>query len=427
MKQLPKDFLTIGRGAEYIVRGDDVIVLVSSGRKLVIETRLTDKAISNVVLRDPSRLEPETIIFSGTAAQSLQAWIDIGDQLTNRKRPPFLSIIRSLSVTVASIAVVAALAVGYLETRRASAEMGATGTAVLDSPKIPGDLRQAGPVVSAPDQGSLRVLKKPDFLDTPTQLPENPKNLGQGASEGAPAATASETISDIGLPAYNPDLYSGAPAKAHEAAPVVTKPKLAAVEGKETDTTADASKATEASAPVKQANSPVSVTKDPQEGNVGASEKPKSSNDAAEEAKPSKGADAKPVSNEAITKNAQAAIKKLIGDGMSDADVRKLLLSIQQLNTHGDEGITPDMLKALPEEVAALLADQGMELDGPGSGSMNILPSEVVDQFRGKDGVATIPENYSWYARSGGPVSIPLPGGGDIKRPDDLKDFGLAP
>ncbi|MNL69458.1 hypothetical protein D3C87_1943220 [compost metagenome] len=85
------------------------------------------------------------------------------------------------------------------------------------------------------------------------------------------------------------------------------------------------------------------------------------------------------------------------------------------------------MLRALPEEVAALLADQGMELDGPGSGTMNILPSEVVDKFRGKDGVATIPENYSWYARTGGPVSIPLPGGGDIKHPDDFKDFGLQP
>jgi hypothetical protein len=68
-----------------------------------------------------------------------------------------------------------------------------------------------------------------------------------------------------------------------------------------------------------------------------------------------------------------------------------------------------------------------MDLDGPNAGTMNILPSEVVNKFRGKDGIATIPENYSWYARSGGPVAIPLPGGGDIKKPEDLIDFGLNP
>lgn len=418
MKELPKDFLTIGRGAEYVIHGDDVIVVVSSGRRLEIATRLTDKIASNVVLRDPSAPDTETVIFTGTAPQAMQAYLDIAERLTKKKRPSALAVVKNLSISVASIAIVAALTVGYLETRRVASEIRASEIAPVET-QLPADLPQAARDLvnkgSTPDVSGLKVLKKPDFLNTPSATA--PAAEATPAEPAAPA-NAAEAISDLGLPAYNPNLYTGgiaapvndpsvptASANA-EAAPAGAKGEVST--SKPTTGTPKAEKA---------------ITPDP---------KPDQSTKPASEAgKEASKADVKDPKGQpdpkAFKKDAEAAIKQLIGNGMSDADVRKLLLNLQQLNAGGDEGITPDMLRALPEEVATMLSDQGMDLEGPAGGTMNILPSEVVDQFRGKDGVATIPENYSWYARSGGPVSIPLPGGGDIKTPDDFKDFGLRP
>jgi hypothetical protein len=426
MKELPKDFLTIGRGAEYVIRGEDVIVVVSSGRRLEIATRLTDKIASNVVLRDPSHPDTETVIFTGTAPQAMQAYLDIAQQLTKKKRPSALSVVKALSVSVASIAIVAALTVGYLETRRVASELRAAEATSTES-HLPADLPQAArdlinngstpdPISKdeSPEVSGLKVLKKPDFLSAPSTTP--PVAEVTQPAQAAPA-NAAEAISDLGLPTYNPNLYTdgAATAKAPNAPTPSVDARPDAPNTKSVAST-DPVKATEAAKDDKPAATSVSDPEKPTK----ASDQPASQKVDPKDEK----AHADP---KAYKKDAEAAIKQMIGNGMSDKDVRKLLLSLQQLNAGGDEGITPEMLRALPEEVAAMLADQGMDLEGPAGGTMNILPSEVVDQFRGKDGVATIPENYSWYARSGGPVTIPLPGGGDIKNPDDFKDFGLRP
>lgn len=413
MKKLSNDFLTIGRGAEYVVRGDESIILVSAGRHLEITTRLLDKASSSLVLRDPISPDVETILFSGTAAESTQAFLDLGSALAKKKRPSALAIIKSLSVSVASIAVIAALTVGYLETRRVSSELQAEALPAL-SQQAQADLSAIVPGVAADQEkpSSLKVLKKPDFLNASSAgVPEAAAVVP--SAEQADAASAAGTIADIGLPAYNPALYAGGEQK-------VETPK----------SDADATK--DVSAPAKEAVEPKNEAEAKSANAVAGVEPAKAKDNAAAVEKTAdkpkvEDEKTKAAEHEAFQKDAEAAIKRLIGNGMSDADVRKLLMNLQQINAGGDQEITPEMLRALPEEIAALLADQGMELDGPGGGTMNILPSEVVDQFRGKDGVATIPENYSWYARTGGPVSIPLPGGGDIKHPDDFKDFGLQP
>ncbi|MCZ7862754.1 hypothetical protein O9X98_15370 [Agrobacterium salinitolerans] len=415
MKKLSNDFLTIGRGAEYVVRGDESIILVSAGRHLEITTRLLDKASSSLVLRDPTSPDVETVIFSGTAAESMQAFLELGSALTKKKRPSALAIIKSLSVSVASIAVIAALTVGYLETRRASSELQAEVLPALSQQET--DLSSIVPGI-APDQAkpsNLKVLKKPEFLNaSSTTVPEPATEVPSAEQTGS--ASAASTIGDIGLPAYNPALYAGGEQKvetpnsdvgtAKDVSKTVPAPDPKVEPKNEllakpvnTDTKVEPTKTEDKAAPADQTTA-----------------KPKEEDQKA-----------KAAEHAAIQKNAEAAINTLIGNGMTDADVRKLLMNLQQINAGGDQEITPEMLRALPEEIAALLADQGMDLDGPGGGTMNILPSEVVDQFRGKDGVATIPENYSWYARTGGPVSIPLPGGGDIKHPDDFKDFGLQP
>ncbi|MBY3155295.1 hypothetical protein HFO56_23515 [Rhizobium laguerreae] len=424
MKELPKDFLAIGRGAEYVITGEDVIVLVSAGRRLEIATSLADKSTSTVVMRDPATPGTETVIFTGTAPQAMQAYLDLAGQLTRKKRASALAILRSLSVSVASIAIVTALTVGYLETRRLASELRAAETVPLDA-RLPADLPPAArDLVNqgvTPDVSGLKVLKKPDFLDAPSAVAPATEVPPTAASTPANAAKA---ISDIGLPAYNPNLYAVGSAGPAKEADVPTAPgdgEKAAVAESKPGVSSTSEKAGVA-AKDKKTVTPESKTE--------AAAKPaeKAMAGADQEVPEAEANDAKAQPDpKTFQKDAEAAVKRLIGNGMSDGDVRKLLLNLQQLNAGGDQGITPDMLRALPEEVAALLADQGMDLEGPAGGTMNILPSEVVDQFRGKDGVATIPENYSWYARSGGPVSIPLPGGGDIKKPDDFKDFGLRP
>jgi hypothetical protein len=56
-----------------------------------------------------------------------------------------------------------------------------------------------------------------------------------------------------------------------------------------------------------------------------------------------------------------------------------------------------------------------------------MLPEQVIDGYRGHDGIASLPENSSWQARGNPAVHIPLPGGGDIKSVEDLKAFGVQP
>ncbi|MCV9964392.1 hypothetical protein OIU34_21115 [Pararhizobium sp. BT-229] len=419
MKQLPKDFLTIGRGAEYVIRGEESIILVSAGRTIEVTTRLADKlSVSNVVLRDPSSPVAETIVFSGAAQEAMQAYLDLAHQLTQKKRGSALSILKSLSVSVASIAVVAALSLGYMETRRVAAELTAAETAPALEHQIPGNLPLPTPGVSA-EQSALKVLKTPDFLKSADGAAAN--SAAAAIPAGQQTDQAADTIANIGLPTYNPGLYTAPQDTATVAKPASEKSVEEDATGKQADPSPDGKRPATDQAVKAEPTAKAAPSAKPEEKAEAGDKKPEGPAEPIVEEKN------KTANEAAIKKDAEAAVKSLIGNGMTDEDVRKLLMNLQQINAGGDQQITPEMLRALPEEVAALLADQGMELDGPGSGTMNILPSEVVDKFRGKDGVATIPENYSWYARTGGPVSIPLPGGGDIKHPDDFKDFGLQP
>ncbi len=96
--------------------------------------------------------------------------------------------------------------------------------------------------------------------------------------------------------------------------------------------------------------------------------------------------------------------------------------------------ITPDMLAQLPHEIAQMLVESGLAgKDGhmeaaPDGVAYRIirLPEREIEKYRGVDGIASIPERNTW-ASTGNFVSIPLPGGGDIKQPEDMAEFGLKP
>jgi hypothetical protein len=107
--------------------------------------------------------------------------------------------------------------------------------------------------------------------------------------------------------------------------------------------------------------------------------------------------------------------------------------------------LTPAQLKGasldnLPPEVRQMLLDE-MQQDGNANDQaapkdtvqdgvptkLIMLPEQVIDTYRGHDGIASLPENSSWQARGNPAVRLPLPGGGDIKSVEDLKAFGVQP
>lgn len=421
MKHLPKDLLTIGRGADYVIRTDEAVTLLSGGKAMEITTVTKSKSDSVLVIREPSNDQSQdrddgVVLFAGSAAQTMQAYLEIGDLLTKPRRRSILDIAHKLASTVAAVAVIAALSAFFIETRQIASSMetpapSAAAEQNLQLPTIP----HPGDGLAAEADG-LKVLKRPDFLDTskPVANPvaEPPSAI---APESDVPAREQGKVPLLNLPPFDPSMYlQTAPtgqvqegkASSDEKTDKQTDDKVSATDKEKTDPPAQAAASTTPEAPKSAAVD--HATK----------------NTVADDEVPDHQAK---MDDLAIKKNAEAAIHKLIGDGMTQDQVRKLLMDLQQMNVGGGDEITPEMLQSLPEEVASLLADQGMDLQGQGSGTMNILPSEAVDAFRGKDGIATIPENYSWYARSGGPISIPLPGGGDIKKPEDLTDFGFQP
>jgi len=127
---------------------------------------------------------------------------------------------------------------------------------------------------------------------------------------------------------------------------------------------------------------------------------------------------------------AKLAAKALRDSGMTQSQAVDVLSQLEALGQMDPEKITPQMLSTLPHEVAKMLIDSGLvnQDDAPDGVPYSIIrvPESVVDKHRGEDGIADIPERNSW-ASTGNYVSIPLPGGGDIKTPEDLKSFHLEP
>lgn len=116
---------------------------------------------------------------------------------------------------------------------------------------------------------------------------------------------------------------------------------------------------------------------------------------------------------------------------MSESEQLKKVLD--QLSN--GEKILPEVVAGLPHDIAKALRSAGVVLD-PNETALATkaatgreyrivnLPPAVVDRMRDADGVPTIPPANSWAA-TGGNVIIPLPGGGEIRTPDDLAAFNL--
>lgn len=105
--------------------------------------------------------------------------------------------------------------------------------------------------------------------------------------------------------------------------------------------------------------------------------------------------------------------------------------AVAQLRETG--AISPETLASLPpqirermeEMIASRSADdlrEGAEI----AGRIVHLPEEVIAQYRDPAGIASIPEANTWLS-TGGMIVLSKPGGGNIKKTEELRKFGLVP
>jgi hypothetical protein len=220
------------------------------------------------------------------------------------------------------------------------------------------------------------------------------------ATDGAPVADGANML---GVPSYQQKLYEDAPAK-----PEATQPIVPPAPADSTPVTVPAVKVD----PKPPADVKAEVT----------TPNPTAAQDEAE-----------------VSALKEKVTERLKGSNLSKAQAEKALNEISMLTP---QQLTGASLDSLPPEVRQMLLDQ-VQADADASDELGtapkdnvqdgvptkliMLPEQVIDGYRGHDGIASLPENSSWQARGNPAVHIPLPGGGDIKSVEDLKAFGVQP
>ena len=144
-------------------------------------------------------------------------------------------------------------------------------------------------------------------------------------------------------------------------------------------------------------------------------------------------ADAKPPRSER-TPTGPEAISAAIAR-MNPFEAQRAVKTLDDIKTSlSDTGeISPELLREIPHEIAMALRDAGVNLTpgerreaGRKSAAVVRLPSSAIEGFRGRDGIASIPDSNSWVLTEGN-VRLPLPGGGDIRTVESMTEFGLKP
>jgi hypothetical protein len=257
------------------------------------------------------------------------------------------------------------------------------------------------------------------------------------AQPGPPARTVKTVTVPTGLtagaaaPGEAPAARAGAVVIPKELPPLPVQP--AATDGLKV--TAPVTDATPAKAPpanmavtVNGPSSEIAVASDP----IAPAGGPKEATKTAD--KPAEKAADKPA--EATEANKDDAAKKDPLRDMSASEAQELLRQLEEIKTKTADGseLPIELLRKLPAEVAARLVGTGIATVSPQDRKERAqrqarivrLPPSIINQYRDRTGIASIPESDSWVA-NGGRVSIPLPGGGDITSPDVMNQFGLKP
>lgn len=247
----------------------------------------------------------------------------------------------------------------------------------------------------------------------------------------------------IGGPAAPTEDRSGIPPQAPPRTlasepPRSTPPAIALPDGSKTAAATDA-KAAEASKPSPSVSTPPTKAPEaaqaPQEGrlpSVAANDAPKASTVAQD------GLAARAATAVANADAATTAARKDLEQKGAEAMVGEAeqLKRVVNMLSNGEK-VTPEMVAQLPHEIAQRLRAAGVVLTAEENATVTKattgrefrivnLPPALIDRHRDADGVPTIPGANSW-ASTGGNVIIPLPGGGEIRSPDDLTAFNLQP
>jgi chemotaxis protein histidine kinase CheA len=426
-----------GVGAEFVFKTSDGISLVSGGRilKVRVDGPLPGATASRLVLAEPDG--NKHVIFEGDAVSASAKFVEIANEATSKRTPVSVSRKGAYAVLAAFTAVylifchpISQPASQLPATQTSASDLDALlksipsltgGVGKLNGLNIPAAVNSAVPIQPGVAADSVSpVLDKPSFLS----LPEDEVSAAKADEQKTKDVAAA-------IPAYSADLYDKADPKAAPTAdksvPEASKPSEAATTAKRTEEASVAkteekpvatteTAALPAATPVKAAEA---VTgKDPAAATPAVSPVDKS------DAKPT---DAKPDADSAA-KAAKAATKD-----MSAAETAEVLKQIEQMMQMDPTAITPDMLSKLPHEIAQTLRDTGvignpesMPEKGNAPYAAIRLPPGAIDKFRGRDGIASIPENDT-FAALGNKITLQLPGGGDIRKPEDLKLFGFEP
>ncbi len=140
------------------------------------------------------------------------------------------------------------------------------------------------------------------------------------------------------------------------------------------------------------------------------------------------------VDTQSVVDSARKLVAEKGAEGAS-GEMQQLQAVLDLLNSN--EKLTPELIRNVPHDLAQKLKEAGVVATpeeaaaadkARGQKELRIvrLDSLTLDRMRDKDGVSTVPEAGTW-ALTNNSVVIPLPGGGDIRRPDDLKTFHLEP
>lgn len=354
------------QGFDFVFANEDKISFVSPGAATVVRIGTRDDQFTIVSESEFSQIE----LFSGSYDEVGEHFKAIRSQVFSTSRTQRLARWKAIGIAVIAMA----------------ATIGAVRPSL--SWFLPDPV--SNPMMLTPDQ--LREV----FLDLQRQTLLSGPNTGALPNLGKDAPqTGSEAAGDgggnmLGVPTYQNNLYDG---KQLTEAPV----------GSPDD---------------RQATSP--------EGNQV---------ERSDDVKAKTKLEADEVSN--LKEQVSSRLKQ---SGLTKEEAEKALRDISMLSP---SQLSRASLDSLPPNVRQLVLDQmdrntasdksdtqSVEKDNVEEGvptKIIMLPEQVIDSYRGHDGIASIPENSSWQARGNPAVSIPPPGGGDIKTVEDLKAFGMKP
>lgn len=406
----------VKRKPEIVVCDENAVSYVSNGAAGTIALRASADAASIVHIT----IDGETTLAEGGVVSIAKTFNDLVRDLTSR--PAWMECLRNagrrpLAASIAAAIGVSALFLAYGGWRpqpsgkfdqSSHSELGIPSAAQLPDisqiAKLNEEIIRRRSALTGQDVGRV---------SGPTTQDATPKGSFM-IPDQLPPITNEEKASD-GKPATMLDGPGGADARRERAKEGHEKPKAF-----ESTTHTTASSSTEASRPEPK------ETSEPPKTDSG-KETPRKVTDA--DVEDSANAPLPKVNQAAIN----AAISDLIGKGMTTDEALRLLTQLQDIGNKSEE-VTPDMLAGLPHEVAQVLFEAGVVSNSEAATdakkavpySIIRLPESIMEKYRGKDGIATIPERNSWVS-TGNSVSLPLPGGGDINTAEVFKDFGLTP